>query len=173
MTLKISSWVKRGSKVLIPNCRSNYSLHVNVEDKKYGTLVFDYDVDLVLCWEYIDKNFHYCYLEPKSDSTTNNCIYNLFNFEIFFRKKKRDLLVTSNKGSRIFTLQKDKYIVRFYDRGYVTDGSSFALLWLVSPIELRVFYYDFKNKFSTNIKIGVPSNVFRWEKAFCQEHSYF
>ena len=136
---------------MIPNCRSNYSLHVNVEDKKYGTLVFDYDVDLVLC----------CYLEPKSDSTTNNCICTLFNFEILFRKKKRDLLVTSNKESRIFTLQKDKYIVRFYDRGYVTDGSSFALLWLVSPIELRVFYYDFKNKFSTNIKIGVPNNVFR------------
>ena len=79
MALEISSWVKSSSEELIPNCRSNHTLHVNFEEKKYRTLVYDYDVDLGLCWEYIDKNFHCCCLEPKSDNITENCMYNLFN----------------------------------------------------------------------------------------------
>ena len=73
-------------------------------------------------------------------------------------------MVTSNEKSRIFTQKKDKnIIVKFYDIGYVSDGSGFALLWQVSQIELRVLYYNFKEKFSTNIKIGVPNNVYHQE----------
>ena len=85
MALKISSWVKSSSKELIP-------IYM-----KYKTLVFDYDVDLGLCWEYIDENFHCCCLEPKSDNTAENYMYNLFNFKILFLKKKTDLLVNLTK----------------------------------------------------------------------------
>ena len=54
MALKISSWVKIRSEELIPYCRANHILHLNIEDRKYRNLIYNDDIDLRQCWEYLD-----------------------------------------------------------------------------------------------------------------------
>ena len=106
MALKISSWLKSRSEELIPYCRANHIFHLNIEDRKYRNLIYNDDVDLRHCWEYLDKNFECYCLEQKGDGNTENCISDLFNFRISFRKKKTDFLMTSEGGNIIFTLKK-------------------------------------------------------------------
>ena len=110
MVLKISSWVKSKSQELIPYCWENHILHLNIENRKYRNLIYNDNIDLRQCWEYLDKNFECYCLEQKGDDTTENCINNLFNFRISFQKKKTDFSMTSEGGNRIFTLKKIKGI---------------------------------------------------------------
>ena len=160
MALKISSWVKNRSEELIPYCRANHISHLNIEDRKCRNLIYNDDIDVRQCWEYIDKNYECYCLEQKDDNTTEEIICNLYNFRISFREKKTDFLVTSEEGNRIFTLKKNQgYFMKCYDMCYVSDASGFALLWRVCGIKLRVFYYDFNQKFSTKIKIRIPNFI--------------
>lgn len=76
MALKVSSWVKNGKEEVIPTCQVNDILNVNIEDENYEDLEYHDDVDLGLCWEYFDKNYKCCCLEPKYDFTVENYVYN-------------------------------------------------------------------------------------------------
>lgn len=84
MALKVSSWAKNGKEEVIPTCQVNDILNVNIEDENYEDLEYHDDVDLGLCWEYFDKNYKCCCLEPKYDGTVENCLqlkYALYFFQ--------------------------------------------------------------------------------------------
>ena len=74
MALKISSWVKNEQEELIPVCRANETLNVNIKDN-----ILDY-CDVQLCWNFLDRNYECYFLKPKYDNTIENYIYNLNNF---------------------------------------------------------------------------------------------
>ena len=164
MALKISSWLKSRSEELIPYCRANHIFHLNIEDRKYRNLIYNDDVDLRHCWEYLDKNFECYCLEQKGDHNTENCSNDLYNFRISFRKKKTDFLMTSEGGNIIFTLKKNqRYFLKCYDICYVSDAIGFALIWQVSGIKLRVLYYDFYQKFCAKVKMRIPNYILNRE----------
>ena len=42
----------------MPTCQVSDILNVNTEDENYEDLEYHDDIDLVLCWEYFDKNYN-------------------------------------------------------------------------------------------------------------------
>ena len=103
--------------------------------------------------EYFDLNYECYCLEPKYDGTLENHVYNLNMYSISFKEVGRSI-----EGERIFVIKKKKkknFPVSIY---YLADITGFVLLsWKV--LKLRVYYYDFEQKFSSQIKTRIPDNI--------------
>ena len=147
MALKVSSWVKDE----IPICRE--SVNLEFESKELESLVDLVDSILNPCFEYIDKDYECYCLKSKAGNTLQNHFFNLFNFRFSFR--------TSNslgEEKKIFRMKKNKNFIPnfYYGLRYLSDVSGFSLILFKKSGKLRVCYYDFEEKFSTNIEIVIP-----------------
>ena len=152
MAIKTNSWVKNRKEELIPICQTNDILDVNIEDGKYNNInILEY-CDMQLCWNYIDRNYECYCLEAKYDGTKENYINNLHNFQFSFRE-----LDNSGDTKRIFTMKKNAIcdIIEYCGFYYVSDETGFGLLHL-DVEELKIFYYDFEQQFSSTIKVQIP-----------------
>ena len=150
MALKFSFWVKVGGQELIPACKENVNLNFESEELENLDIV---DSNQKPCLEYIDKGYECYCLESTADNSLQNRIFNLFNFRFSFR--------TCNgleEENKIFRMKKNKNSnPRFYyGLRYLSDVSDFSLLSLKKSGELRVYYYDFEEKFSTDIEVRIP-----------------
>ena len=160
MALKISSWGKSEQEELIPACKANEVLTVDLEDKKNKKLKY---CDLQLCWNCFDWNYKYYFLRPKYDNTIENYIYNLDKFHFSFRE-----LENSAEAERIFTMKKNKTcFINYCGLHYVSDEIGFALLYL-NVEELKIYYYDFEQQFSSTIKIQIPDFNTKHAKLCCR-----
>ena len=156
MALKVSSWVECGKEELIPTCKANNTLEVTIGDEKYEDLEYNDDVDLELCWKYFARNYECYCLEPKYDCSIKNYIFNLHNFQFSFRES-----ATSSETKSIFTMKKEKQcLIWYYDWYYVSDTFGFALMYL-NASELEVYYFDFEQKFTSNISTDIPDYTSR------------
>ena len=160
MALKISSWVKSEQEELIPACKANEMLTVDIEDKKYNILEY---CDLQLCWNCFDWNYKYYFLRPQYDNTIENYIYNLDNFQFSFRE-----IDNSTEAEKIFTMQKNNScFINYCGLHYVSDETGFALLYL-NVEELKIHYYDFEQQFSSTIKVQIPDFNTKHIKLCCR-----
>ena len=163
MSLKVFSWRKTCDAELIPNCQASDIWNVIIKKEKYRKLVYDDEIDLVLCWEYFDRTYKCYCLEPKYDGTREDYVYNLNNFQFSFRE-----LDSSPEDNRIFTMKKDKECLRgSSELDYVSDSRGFALLKFGFD-ELRVHYYDSEQLFSSSIKIQIANNAMQRIKLCCR-----
>ena len=163
MSLKIFSWRKTCDGESIPNCLASDIWEVIIKKEKYRKLVYDDEIDLVLCWEYFDRACKCYCLEPKYDGTREDYVYNLHNFQFSFRE-----LDSSPEDNRIFTMKKDKVCPSgCSELDYVSDSHGFALLKFGFD-ELRVHYYDSEQLFSSSIKIQISNNARRRIKLCCR-----
>ena len=160
MALKISSWVKSEQEELIPACKANEMLTVDIEDKKYNILEY---CDLQLCWNCFDRNYKYYFLKPKYDNTIENYLYNLDNFHFSYRE-----LDNLTEAERIFTKKKNNTcFIDYCGLHYVSDEIGFALLHL-NVEELKIYYYDFEQQFSSTIKVQIPDFNAKHVKLCCR-----
>ena len=148
MALKVSSWMKDG----IPICWENVNLEFESAELNKNLHV----VDSILkpCFEYIDKNYECYCLKSKAGNTLQNHLFNLFNFRFSFRMSN-----SLGEEKKIFRMKKNKNCIPsfYYGLHYLSDVSGFSLLSFKKSGELRVYYYDFEEKFSTNIEIVIPT----------------
>ena len=140
------------NKELIPVCQARDILNGYIHRKKYQKLRYDDDIDLRLCWEYLDSNCRCYCLELKFNGTIENDLHNLFKFQLSFNE-----LTSSEDGKKIFTLKSDKLgcTASYGKVYYVSDASGFAMI-LFSGANLRVCYYDFEQNFTCHVKILSP-----------------
>ena len=147
MALKVSSWMKDG----IPICWENVNLEFESAELNKNLHV----VDSILkpCFEYIDKNYECYCLKSKAGNTLQNHLFNLFNFRFSFRMSN-----SLGEEKKIFRMKKNKNFIPnfYYGLRYLSDVSGFSLILFKKSGKLRVCYYDFEEKFSTNIEIVIP-----------------
>ena len=155
MALKVSSWFKGRNQEFVPICRENFNMEYQFAGPQNFNLV---DSVLKPCWDYIDKDFKCFCLESKADNTLENYVFNLFNFRFSFGVRNG-----SEEANKIFKLKKEHNLIQGFFSGlhYLSDISGFSLLSLNDRGELRVFYYDFEKKFSSNIKTRIPSYSYK------------
>ena len=155
MALKVSSWFKGRNQEFVPICRENFNMEYQFAGPQNFNLV---DSVLQPCWDYIDKDFKCFCLESKADNTLENYVFNLFNFRFSFGVRNG-----SEEANKIFKLKKEHNLIQGFFSGlhYLSDISGFSLLSLNDRGELRVFYYDFEKKFSSNIKTRIPSYSYK------------
>lgn len=146
MALKVSSWVTDG----IPICRENVNLEFESKELENLDIV---DSILKPCFEYIDKDYECYCVKSEADSTLQNHIFNLFNFRLSFRTSK-----SLGEEKKIFRIKKNKNCIPsfYYGLRYLSGASGFSLLSFKKSGELRIYYYDSEEKFSTNIEIAIP-----------------
>ena len=162
MVLKVSSWMKDG----IPICRENVNLEFESTELNKNLHV----VDSILkpCFEYIDKNYECYCLKSKAGNTLQNHLFNLFNFRFSFRMSN-----SLGEEKKIFRMKKNKNCIPsfYYGLRYLSNVSGLSLLSFKKSDELRVDYYDFEEKFSTNIEIVIPTydpkDYIRWQIKLC------
>ena len=163
MAIKINSWVNNEKKELIPTCQANNMWNVTIEDEKYNKRnILEY-CDVQVCWNYFDRNYECYCLEPKYDGTKENYIYNLHNFQFSFRE-----LDNSAETKKIFTMKKNaNCFIEYCGLYYVSDEIGFALLHL-NVEELKVYYYDFEQQFSSTIKIQISDFATKQVRLCCK-----
>ena len=154
MSLKISSWIESGNQEFVPICSENFNFGYQFAELQNYDIV---DSILKPCWDYIDKDYECFCLEPKVDNTLKSYIFNLFNFQFSFRERSKRR--KKKKESNTFKIKKQHNLIQgfYYGCHYLSDVIGFSLLSLNDRGELKVFYYDFENKFSSNIKTQIPS----------------
>ena len=79
------------------------------------------------------------------------------------------LHVDNSAGTKkIFTMKKNaNCVIEYCGFYYVSDGTGFALLYLKDE-ELKLYYYDFEQQFSSTINVQVPDFAAKDVKLLCR-----
>ena len=147
MVLKVSSSVKGGDQELIPACKENVNLKFESEELENFDIVDSYHTNTLI------KVTNVIAWSQKLTIRCRTVFSNYWTFDFrsgraMVQKKKRRYLEWKSKNS------KPRF---YYGLRYLSNVSGFSLLSVKKSGELRVHYYDFEEKFSTDIKIRIPS----------------
>ena len=102
---------------------------MNIKENEWSEPKDIGQINLRQCWEYFENNCECHCLKPKHDNIIENHLYNLFNFQVFFKELK-----ISWEENRVFAMTKHKMVgITDYLEGhhfsYVSDVFGFGLFF--------------------------------------------
>lgn len=173
MSFTVKCWQKFPDGQLVPVCRPTDILVTKDERCCGDNYIFngrnftrkcDYiktkENTLKLCWKYFAAGYQFYCLNRGARSSEKDHLLNLEKFSFSFKDLNKP-----DHQIKTFELDTDHKISGMtpeYD--YVCDRTGFALLYYSRDHILQLYYYDFKRKFTTDIKVPFRLSIYIFAK---------